>query len=85
MPDREEIRQEVIAVLRKLVPKGPIEEHSKLFKDLKLLSDDFTWAALRLERRFRVWIPREEWGPMETVGDIISLLKRHTSSPLKDR
>jgi acyl carrier protein len=79
MVDRDEIRHEVVAALRKMVPKGPIAEHSKLFADLKLLSDDITWVALRLEQRFGLWIPREQWGPMDTVGDIVNLIERHTA------
>ncbi len=78
MTNQTEVRQQVIAVLHTLVPRTyTVTEDSHLFHDLKLLSDDFTSMALRLEKRLKVWIPRDEWGPVQTVRDVINLLEWH--------
>jgi acyl carrier protein len=75
-----QIEKEVIVVLQTLTRRGTsIQRRHRIFADLKLLSDDATAMALDLERKFRVRIPRAEWGTVYTVQDVIELLYRHTT------
>jgi acyl carrier protein len=75
-----EIEGEVFKVLRTLTPRGTvIKRDQKLIADLKLLSDDATTMALDLERKYRVTIPRPEWGLVSTVQDVIDLLELHVT------
>jgi acyl carrier protein len=76
-----EIEQEVFRDLRTLVPRGTeIRRDQRLIADLRLLSDDATALALDMEAKFKVKIPRDEWGTVLTVQDVINLLARHISS-----
>jgi acyl carrier protein len=78
MPTAAEIEEEVFKVLRTLTPRGTIiKSDQRLIADLKLLSDDATTMALDLERKYRVRIPRPEWGTVLTVQDTIDLMVRH--------
>ena len=80
MPNVAEIEEEVFKVLRTLTPRGTvIKRDQRLIADLKLLSDDATEMALDLERKYRVKIPRPEWGLVSTVQDVIDLLARHVA------
>jgi acyl carrier protein len=73
-----EIEQEVFRVLATLKPRGTvITKDQRLIADVKMLSDDASAMALDLERKFRVKIPRTEWGRVLTVQDTIDLLVRH--------
>jgi acyl carrier protein len=77
-----EIEREVFRDLQTLVPRGvEIRRDQALIGDLKLLSDDATALALDLERKFQVRIPRDEWGTVSTVQDVIDLLARHVGLP----
>ena len=80
-----EIENEVFRVLRTLMPRGvAIGIDQKLIADLNLASDDGTAMIIEMERKYRVKIPRREWGRVLTVQDVIDLLVRHvlkTGSP----
>jgi len=79
MTSRAEVEEEVFRVIRTFKPEGStIERDQKLIAGLKLLSDDATAIAIRLERKFKVKIPLNEWGNVSTVQDMINLLVRHT-------
>jgi acyl carrier protein len=76
-----EIEQEVFRDLRTLVPRDTeIRRDQRLIADLRLLSDDATALALDMEAKFKVKIPRDAWGTVLTVQDVINLLARHISS-----
>jgi acyl carrier protein len=76
--NKTEIEESVVSVLRRLAPRGTIiRPEQKLIADLKLLSDDATAMTINLERKYRIKIPREEWGVVLTVQDVIDLLHRH--------
>src|SRR6266576_2954499 len=79
-----EIEREVFKEIEICRPRVPaVRRDHRLIADLRLASDDATSIALALERKFRVRIPREEWGLVSTVQDVINLLARHASgSPI---
>lgn len=81
--ERQEIGEVFLAAARKFVPETQIliSKESKLLTDLKLQSDDCTALALELEQRFGLWIPRDQWSYIYTIGDVIDLIKRHASDP----
>jgi acyl carrier protein len=78
--ERDEVRQEVFAEARKYVPKKPISEDSKLVADLRL-DDGFSCLVANLARRFGLWIQRDQWSSMETVGDLIDQIEKHANDP----
>ncbi|WP_127076672.1 hypothetical protein [Rhodomicrobium lacus] len=75
---RNEIKTAAIAEIRSFTPKKyEIREDSHVINDLKLASDDFTDMAIGLEKKYNVWIPREEWSHALTVKAIMDLLEKH--------
>ncbi|ATQ68804.1 MULTISPECIES: hypothetical protein [Methylosinus] len=75
---KQNLEDEVFAVLRTLTPRGTtIERSHRILDDLKLLSDDATAMALDLERKLKVRVPSAEWATVVTVGDVVDLLQRH--------
>jgi acyl carrier protein len=80
MIDRIDIKTVVLEVLQAMIPSAPIREGDRLIDDLQFDSDDATSAALALERRFKIRVPRSEWSQVYTVKDIIDLFERHSPS-----
>jgi acyl carrier protein len=86
MSNEAEIEETVLGVLKTFRPRGPaIRRDQRLITDLKLLSDDATAMALELEHKFRIRIPRPEWGLVLTVQDVIDLFVRHLGGRAAER
>jgi acyl carrier protein len=56
--------------------EGPLTGDMRLIEDLRLDSVRLLTLAAEVENRFRVFLDELDEGAIETVGDLVSIVKR---------
>jgi acyl carrier protein len=80
--DDQQLELLVQEVIKTFMPRGSlVKPTDRLLKDLKLIGDDAEHAIEILERRLKIRIPDSEWGAIETVRDVVNLLKKYMATP----
>ena len=79
---REEVLAGVAAVARAHLDwRGPVEPAMRLVEDLELDSLRRLTLAVEVENLFRVKLEPEDEAGLETVGDLVGLVKRKLGDP----
>lgn len=77
-------REEVLAGTKKIIMdnvpemvKGELTEDTVLNNETAIDSMGFILVVTKLEGKFNVHIPDEEWGKMQTVRDLVNTVMKH--------
>ncbi|MBE6121564.1 MAG: hypothetical protein IJ130_01525 [Solobacterium sp.] len=77
-------REEVLAGTKKIIMdnvpemvQGELTEDTVLNNETAIDSMGFILVVTKLEGKFNVHIPDEEWGKMQTVRDLVNTVMKH--------
>jgi len=56
------------------IPREEVSEHTNFIHDFNIIDDDLTVFVLEVEKAFGFSAKRDDWQPVETIGQIVDLI-----------
>jgi acyl carrier protein len=82
--DRNQIRYELLSILKKFMPKAPeasvITDGTTLSQELNIDSADLIEIVLAIEEQFSITVADEHLNRIKTFGDLLSLVTELTAA-----